>query len=132
MRRVDGAALGDVDVARVGQLAVLGEVVRTDQEWARPSAFGELAADLDVFPGERFDLQDVPVDEPLAVDPEVGVVAGPDDVAGPGVVAVGELDPRVADLVRGGEFGLDDAGQLGGFGVGAREKERVFPGKVVS
>ena len=96
------------------------------------SAFGELAAYLDVLPGEGCDLQSVPVDEPFPVDPDVGVVAGSYDVAGSGVVPVGELDPRFADLSRGSEFGLDNPGQFGRFGVGAREEERVFPGEEVS
>ena len=59
-------------------------------------------------------------------------MAGSHDVAGSGVVAVGEFDPRVADLARGGELGLDDPGQFGSFGVGACEEECVFPGEEVS
>jgi hypothetical protein len=69
--------------------------------------------------------------EGAAAGVDLGVEAGADQVADAGMVAVrqgGLRRPHAADL---GELGLDAAGEVGGFGVGAGEQQHVLAAQVV-
>ena len=128
---VDGAALGDVDVAGVGELGAGREVGPGDAERPGPGAVQALPPDFGVGAAEGGDLEGVAVGEGAAVGVDVGVEAGADQVADPGVVAVGQGGLRGPDGAELGELGLDAAGQVGGFGVGSGEQQHVLAAQVV-
>jgi hypothetical protein len=86
---VDGAALGDVDVAGVGELAAGLEVGPGYPERPGPGAVQALPPDFGVGATEGGDLEDVAVSEGAAGGVDVGVEPGADQVADPGMVAVG-------------------------------------------
>jgi hypothetical protein len=107
---VDGAALGDVDVAAVAELGVVREVRPGDPERFGPRPVRPLPPHLRVRPAQGGDLQRVPVGEfpPGGVD--VGVEAGPDQVADTGPVPVGQGSLRRRHRAELDEPGLHAPG----------------------
>ena len=128
---VDGAALGDMDVARVGELGAGGEVGPGDPECPGPGPVQALPPDFGVGAAERSDPEGVAVGERAAASIDLGVEAGADQVADAGVVAVRQRGLRRADGAELGELGLDAAGEVGGFGVGPGEQQHVLAAQVV-
>jgi hypothetical protein len=59
------------------------------------------------------------------------VEPGPDQVAGSGVVAVGQGGARLGDGAEQDQFGLDAAGQVSDLGVGPGEQQDVLAAQVV-
>jgi len=123
---VDGAALGDVDVAAVPELGAAREVAQGDPERIGPGPVITLPPDLRVRPAPAGDPQGVPVGERAAARVDLGVQAGPDQVTDPGLVPVGQGGLRGPDHAESDEPGLDAAGQVGGFGVGPGQQQHVL------
>ena len=109
---VDSAALGDVDVAGVGQLGRLLQVRGGDEERAgplpRPGLPGHDGHPLLAAAGQALDPDRVPVRQRLPVRVDPGVQPGPDQVTAPGPVAVRQRDLSLADQA---EFRQPLAGQ---------------------
>jgi hypothetical protein len=119
---VDGAALGDVNVADVGELGMAGKVGPGHPEGPGPGPVQPLPPHHGVGAAECGDHKGVAVGELSAARVDLGVQAGANQVTDAGVVAVRQRSPRRADAAELGELRLDAAGQLGGFGVGPGEQ----------
>ena len=124
---VDCPALGDVDIARVGQLRALDEVGPRDHELARPSALGQ-GPDRDgiaVLPSH--DPDRVAVGEPAASSVDRAVQPRPEKVTGPRLVPVRERGARVLHEAEPDEAGLHARRQLCGLLVRTRQEKNVLP-----
>ncbi len=115
----------------VGELGASGEVGPGDPERSGPAAVQALPAHLGVGPAEPGDLQGVAVGQGAAVRVDLGVEPGPDQVADPRLVAIGQRGPSWADRAQLGEPGLDAAGQFGGLGVGPGQQQHVLAAQMV-
>ena len=110
MGGVDGAALGDMDVAGVGEFGVACQVGPWDTERPGPGPVQPLPPDYGVGAAEGDYLEGVAVAELATAGVDRGVEAGADQVADAGVVAVRQGGLRRADGAELGELGLDAAG----------------------
>jgi hypothetical protein len=128
---VDGAALGDVDVAAVPELGAAREVAQGDPERIGPGPVITLPPDLRVRPAPAGDPQGVPVGQLPAARVDLGIKPGPDQVTGPGLVAVGQCGLGPLDGTELDQLGLDPAGQVGGLTVGSRQQQDVLPAQAV-
>jgi hypothetical protein len=97
MGGVDGAALGDVDVAAVAELGVAREVGQGDPERLGPNPVLAPPPYLRVRPAPAGDPQGVPVGELAVAGVDLGVQAGADQVADTSVVSVGQDGLRARD-----------------------------------
>ena len=89
-----GPALPDVGVARVVQLGAVGQVAPGDQERAGPAPVKFPPLHLSAGPLPAGDSQSVAVGQLPAARVDRGVEPGPDQVAGTGLVAVGQRGVR--------------------------------------
>jgi hypothetical protein len=128
---VHGPALPDVGVARVVQLGAVGQVRPRDQERAGPRPVELPAAHLGVRTVPAGDPQGVPVGQLPAARVDLGIKPGPDQVTGPGLVAVGQCGLGPLDGTELDQLGLDPAGQVGGLTVGSRQQQDVLPAQAV-
>jgi len=131
VRVVDGPALRHMDIARVVQFGVRGEVGAGHQEPGRPAPARQPADHLRVLALPALDPQHVPVGQPLPAGVDLRVEPGPDQVSGAGPVPVRQ---RCTGLHHGphlDELGLHPPCKLGGFLVRPGEQDRVPPVQVI-
>ena len=131
VRGIDGPALRHVDIARVMQFGVTGEVGQRHQERVRPAPAGQLADHLRVLALPALDAEHVPVGQPLPAGVDPGVEPGPDQVPGAGLVPVRQRCTGLHHGPHRHELGLHAPCKLGCFLVRPGEQDRVPPVQVI-